>query len=338
MKQPAHGEVSQPDGVSVDGDPAVSVVIPTRDRWDRLARTLRSALHQVGVAVEVIVVDDGSRTPFPSSLEHPRVRTVRHARSRGVAAARNTGIREARGLWIAFLDDDDLWAPHKLAEQLSVARATDADFAFCSALAVTGEGSVIEHMLAPSTTQLARELGRRPLPAGSSTVVARRTLIERAEGFDEGLSHFADWDLWLRFSLLGVGASLSEPLVAYVQHSQNMVLYDTSALRAEFDVFAAKHAARRDGVTVSQTDMTRWIAKSHLRSGLRIRAAREYAAAAMTERSPSDALRAVTAPFGPRAMEAASMLANAGRRLLRSADAPWAVRASAPDWLAEALR
>src|SRR5436190_21061432 len=98
---------------SVDA-PEVSVVIPTRDRWDLLRTTLGGALGQRRVSHEVIVVDDGSADETPTRLAEvsdPRLRTVRLGRSMGAAAARNRGLAEARGDWVAFLDDDDVWAP-----------------------------------------------------------------------------------------------------------------------------------------------------------------------------------------------------------------------------------
>src|SRR5215218_11160313 len=94
----------------------VSVVIPTRNRWHLLPRALGSALRQEALNVEVVVVDDGS-DPGASSipqLDDERVKLIRHEKQKGVAAARNSGIRVASAKWVAFLDDDDLWAPHRL--------------------------------------------------------------------------------------------------------------------------------------------------------------------------------------------------------------------------------
>ena len=101
---------------------AVTVVLPTRDRRSLLERSLGSALDQTGVELDVLVVDDGSTddtAAWVASVDDPRVTLVTHLESRGVAAARNTGIERARTPWIAFLDDDDVWAPAKLEEQLA---------------------------------------------------------------------------------------------------------------------------------------------------------------------------------------------------------------------------
>ena len=73
-------------------DPEVTVVIPSRNRWQRLGGSLASALRQEDVALEVVLVDDGSRERAPArlvGLDDPRVHLVRHATSRGVARARN---------------------------------------------------------------------------------------------------------------------------------------------------------------------------------------------------------------------------------------------------------
>src|SRR4051794_9306561 len=112
--------------------PGVTVVIPTFNRWRVLsARALPSALAQEDVDLEVVVVVDGSTDETASgleSLEDERVRVVRHARPLGLHRARNAGIAAARGEWVAFLDDDDVWAPWKLRTQLALVNEANASF------------------------------------------------------------------------------------------------------------------------------------------------------------------------------------------------------------------
>ena len=88
--------------------------------------TLRSVLTQRDVDVEVIVVDEAStdeRLRCSPRLADARIRVIRHETPRGVASARNRGAADARGEWLAFVDDDDLWAPDKLVRQLDAAEA-----------------------------------------------------------------------------------------------------------------------------------------------------------------------------------------------------------------------
>src|SRR4051794_21640954 len=103
--------------------PLVSVVVPTHNRASLLARTVRSIARQHLSELEIIVVDDGSRdaTAVAACSADARVRVIRHAHALGVSAARNRGVAEARGQWIAFCDDDDLWAPDKLELQIAEA-------------------------------------------------------------------------------------------------------------------------------------------------------------------------------------------------------------------------
>lgn len=104
--------------------PLVSILIPCHNAATYLRATLESALGQRDVAVEVIVVDDGS---VDGSLAiarefEPRGVRVLCQTNRGAAAARNAAYAASRGEFIQFLDADDLLAPNKLAVQL--ARAT----------------------------------------------------------------------------------------------------------------------------------------------------------------------------------------------------------------------
>ena len=96
----------------------VTVVVPTRNRAAMLRQALRSVAAQRGVDLEAVVVDDGSTDATPAvvtAIGDRRLRLVRHQRPQGVSTARNRGVAEARGRWVAFLDDDDVWAPEKLA-------------------------------------------------------------------------------------------------------------------------------------------------------------------------------------------------------------------------------
>lgn len=101
--------------------PRVSVVIPLYKGEAFVLDAIASVLTQTGAMTEVIAVDDASPDDSGArvaSLREERVRVLRHDHNRGIAPARNTGLAAARGEFVAFLDQDDLWAPGRLASQL----------------------------------------------------------------------------------------------------------------------------------------------------------------------------------------------------------------------------
>jgi glycosyltransferase involved in cell wall biosynthesis len=287
--------------------PEVSVVIPTRSRWPLLSLSLSGALRQEDVDHEVIVVDDGSTDETPerlAGLKESRLRVVRHDRSRGVSAARNRGIAEARGEWVAFLDDDDLWSPRKLRTQLDAARSHDASFVYAAGVVLDERREVIAAEPAPDPAELPRLLvAHNVVPGGCSSTMARTELVRRLGGFDERLSMFADWDLWLKLIEADGVAACHEPLVGYLEHSQSMHLRDLDRVMGEAEYLTAKHrpAAARLGAEFDRIAFSRWVAVGHRRAGQRAKAARVYLRSALTYRNLGNLLRAAWVLVDPRA-------------------------------------
>ena len=75
-----------------DQQPMLSVIVPTYDRPAKTNRALRSILSQDFADLEIVVVDDGSPTPFTLADDlaaDPRIRVLKQTTNRGAAAARN---------------------------------------------------------------------------------------------------------------------------------------------------------------------------------------------------------------------------------------------------------
>jgi glycosyltransferase involved in cell wall biosynthesis len=246
------------------------VVIPTHNRRTLLGVTLASVLAQSSVELDVIVVDDGSTDETPQFLEQlgdERVRVLRSDPAQGVSAARNRGIKVSRGEWIAFCDDDDLWAPNKLATQLDAARATGAEWVYAGSVSVDLEGRVHGGEPPLSPEDLMENLPHwDPIPGGCSNVIALRGLFERVGGFDADLGTLADWDLWLRLSRFGPPACVSRPLIGYRVHGANMSL-DVGQLLDELNVMRSRYAS----VDISRFE--RYVGMLSLRAGRRLQAA-----------------------------------------------------------------
>ena len=197
--------------------PAVSVVIATRDRPERLAALLASLRAQtLAEPFEVVVVDDGADERTDAAIEHEGggldLKLLR-AGGGGPARARNLGWRAASGRWIAFTDDDCEATPGWLAAALAAARANP--------------GAIVQGPTLPIPRERAR-LGpfarTRSIAAGgpwfeTCNIVYEAELLERLDGFDEAFAEALGEDTDLGWRALGLGAEHVWADAALVHHA-----------------------------------------------------------------------------------------------------------------------
>jgi len=312
--------------------PEVTIVIPTKDRWETVRGTaLAASSRQEDVELEIVVVDDGSRDEAPPeiALADPRVRILVRDNPQGVGAARNAGIEAATAPWVAFLDDDDLWSPRKLRLQVDAALAAGAGFAYGGAIWVGDALRPLHGHEPPDPALLATELLRwNTMWGGSSNVLARTELLRVLGGFDESLHQLADWDLWLRLARASPAARVDQVLVALVVHQQSMLLTDQRDVFLELDCLDAKHRQAREaaGVELDRARFARWVGAGHARAGRRGDAARAYVRGT---RAPGNVARAAVALLGRAPLSTLSSL----RANLPGALEAGHRTATRPDWL-----
>lgn len=102
---------------SAAGD--ISVIIPHYNREQYIDQAVQSVLGQTLRPLEIIIVDDCSQESSRRYLDRfsDVCRIIDSPVNAGAAGSRNEGVRHARGRFVAFLDDDDVWLPHKLEVQ-----------------------------------------------------------------------------------------------------------------------------------------------------------------------------------------------------------------------------
>jgi glycosyltransferase involved in cell wall biosynthesis len=216
MDDPATRGIEQMSGQAADPD-AVTVVIPTYNRAHLLDQTVESILGQEDVSVTLVIVNDASTddTAAMLSSRYPDVTVIHHIETTEQGKARNDGARLARTPWIAFCDDDDLWAPTKLRRQLDAANSQGADWCTSSAILVNQVLEPIGGQRLGDSADFARRITRENIvPGGGSGVLIRTALFEHVGGFREDARYVEDWELWIRLSRHGTWACVDELLVA----------------------------------------------------------------------------------------------------------------------------
>ncbi len=111
--------------------PLVSVLTAFFNAEEFLQEAIESVLAQSYENWELLLIDDGSQDNSTAiarnfAVKHPeKIFYIEHDhhQNRGAAASRNVGLRIARGEYIAILDSDDVWLPHKLDRQVAILQA-----------------------------------------------------------------------------------------------------------------------------------------------------------------------------------------------------------------------
>lgn len=194
--------------------PTLSAVIPTYNRARFLPIALKSIFQQTQPVDEIIVVDDGSTDDTAQLLGSygDSIRWIRQENA-GPGAARNRGMQEARCDYIAFLDSDDIWCAEKTALQLAFLKQhPEIDFLFgdMAIFTPTSDNNEPEiktpaiHEYCVTHAADLKNLFEYLLVENfipTSSIIYRRSCVDRMGFFDQSLKIAEDLEYWIRISL-----------------------------------------------------------------------------------------------------------------------------------------
>jgi glycosyltransferase involved in cell wall biosynthesis len=284
--------------------PRVSVIIATYNRAGTVVEAIESVLRQSFRDLEIIVADDGSSDDTPERiavLEGP-IHHLRLPHTGLLARVRNSALRHAHGELIAFLDDDDSWAPEKLARQVAVIDADPAvGLVYTGFSVLSDDGSVHVPELAPWQTAPGPLLDRllRGFSIHPSAVLVRRALLERVGGLDERWTPCEDYELLLRLAPLTGGVCIPEPLTRLRLGATN------KSPRIEPLIYDVSISLLEEWLAVGGLDLRRRLLCRTAISNLHVSAARVAREAGDGRRARRHALAAIGRnPFKRRAWSA----------------------------------
>lgn len=205
--------------------PLVSVIITAFNRTEYLKQAIDSALNQSYANVEILVVDDGSESDAIQNLcaSFTGVNYYRKENG-GISSARNFGLAKAKGAFISFLDDDDLFKPHRIEVQLQVFKSyPDIGLVHTAAEVIDSEGKTTGKVLGASSDKVHLRSGYVFWNALGTWLPKAPTVLMRREAvgdlrFDENLQAGEDADFYQRFFYFNKIKYLDESLAYYREH------------------------------------------------------------------------------------------------------------------------
>jgi glycosyltransferase involved in cell wall biosynthesis len=209
-------------------NPVVSVIIPVYNGEHYLAETIESVIAQTETNWELIAVNDGSTDHSLAILEEytrklPGRIHVITVENGGVSRARNIAVSASRSQYVAFLDQDDIWAPEKLQRQLEMfSRHTNLGISFTNETLIDGKGAVLhENILKFSRDNRGNVfehlIFENFIPI--SSVMLKKELFTKTGGFNPRYSLAEDYDFLLRATREVCVDYIDAPLLQYREHS-----------------------------------------------------------------------------------------------------------------------
>lgn len=210
--------------------PRVSVIINVRNGAATLAEAIDSVLAQTLDDWELIVWDDCSTdggADIVASYCDTRSRYFRSDKLVPLGQARQHAIELARGDWVAFLDQDDIWMPHKLERQMAAVRdASDVGLVYGRTVRFYPSGMERDYDQAHEYAYLPEgdifaELFTNSCFIAMSSAVFRRSAIQEIGGIPESISIIPDYYLYTAIARRFRVAAVQEVVCRYRMHSGN---------------------------------------------------------------------------------------------------------------------
>lgn len=243
-----------------------SVIIPTYNRAETVAETVRSVLGQTFGDFEIIVVDDGgsdNTAELLAALNDPRIKYF-YKKNEERAVARNYGAALASGMYLNFVDSDDLMQPHHLASVHQFLEKTryEPRMVFTGYTVVDENGNEIYRYGLTGIFPFKKLLYGNHL-LNIALIVEKKAFMTEQYNTDRRIIVLEDWELWLRLLSHHKVHCIPAFSIAAVNHSGRSVL-SSNADGLITKVNAMREISFRDAPMVSRS----WRARRTLSMGL----------------------------------------------------------------------
>lgn len=192
----------------------LSVIIPTCNRLDTLARAINSLILQGIDDLEIIIVDDSPHGQIEDIcaivnsnaffLKHCLI--IRNDGKHSASCARNVGVHNATGEYITFLDDDDIYLDGRLKAFLEhIKLLQQGQYSFISSCRVFEYKNFSDLVIPPQTYGVIKFVNNIWCNEIDIGILVSRKLFIKIGGFNESLTSLEDWDLINRLLCINDG-------------------------------------------------------------------------------------------------------------------------------------
>ncbi len=248
--------------------PLVTIVVPAYNHGRYLAECVDSILGQTYVAIELIVLDDGSTDDTRAILESYGDRVCWETQINcGQAATLNRGWAMSAGELLAYLSADDVLYQDAVARAVAVLRDNPATVvAYPDFDLIDTASRRLRRIAAPEFD--ARDLYRRLVCHPGPGALFRRSAWRAAGPWNPDLRQNPDLDFWMRMALQGDFRRIPAALAAFRVHPESQTFRHADPRRAEEPMVIVEQLLERG-------DLPAWLRREEAR----VRAAGQLASA-----------------------------------------------------------
>lgn len=224
--------------------PLVSVIIRTYNRLPFLLEAIESVRVQTFPEWELIIVDDGSTdgtADIVRQIKDPRISVVEIDHSGHINYVMNEGVKRCKGEWLAFLDSDDLWLPHKLELQLKKLKESGKKWSY-TAFEFVDESNHTIYYSSEKFSALEGNILKEVIEAKTGiticSVMVQRSFFDEVGGFTINPLLREDYEFFLRIASRAEVAFVPEVVTKIRDHSKR--IYKSRKFPNERTVLAYK--------------------------------------------------------------------------------------------------
>ncbi len=179
----------------------ISVIIPYYKKKEYIISSINSVLNQTYKNLEIIIIYDDLNKEDLNLLKKikkkdKRIKIYINKKNLGAGRSRNKGIQLSKGIFVAFLDSDDLWKKNKLKKQIFFMKKNGINASHTSYTIINSKNKIIGSR---NAKDMSYKLLLKSCDIGLSTVVLKKEIITSKIKF-ANIKTKEDYVLWLKIT------------------------------------------------------------------------------------------------------------------------------------------